>query len=173
MGAPNSAMTPSPRNWLTVPSYRCTSARISSKTRVIKPWTFSGSRRSLSDVNPETSANITVTSLRSPSSAPRAENLLGEVLGGIALGLREAGSRSGRPRLPELLATAVAEATGRRIGLVARGTGQDQRRAATVAERRIRRIVLLALRTRHSARIVPKETADKEGLTKNSRGPVP
>jgi len=34
-GAPNSAMKPSPRNWLTVPPYRCTSASATWKKRSI------------------------------------------------------------------------------------------------------------------------------------------
>ena len=69
MGAPNSAMIPSPRNWFTVPSYRCTSASISSKARVMRAWTSSGSRREAIEVKPETSTKSTVTCLRSPSSA--------------------------------------------------------------------------------------------------------
>src|SRR2546430_7308260 len=71
MGAPKSAMTPSPVYWLIVPSNRWTSAVISSKQRSMMPCTSSGSSFSASVVNPATSAKRTVTWRRSPSSAER------------------------------------------------------------------------------------------------------
>src|SRR5438132_4487034 len=68
-GAPSRAMTPSPVYWLIVPSKRCTSAVMPSKQRLIMSCTTSGSSCSASVVKPATSANSTVTCLRSPSSA--------------------------------------------------------------------------------------------------------
>ena len=70
IGAPKSAITPSPRNWLTVPSYAWTEARMISKHRSMISWTASGSSRDASEVKPEISVNSTVTCLRSPSMAP-------------------------------------------------------------------------------------------------------
>ena len=63
-------------------------------------WTSSGSRRSDIAVKPETSVNMTVTCLRSPSIALRGrEDLLGEVLGSVGLGGGEAlGGRGRRGR---------------------------------------------------------------------------
>jgi len=66
IGAPKSAMQPSPRNWFTVPSCWCTAARMTSNIRSMIPCTSSGSSRSDIAVNPDTSVNSTVTCLRSP-----------------------------------------------------------------------------------------------------------
>ena len=46
-------------------------ARMTSKARSMMAWTSSGSRRSDRAVNPDTSVNMTVTCLRSPSIALR------------------------------------------------------------------------------------------------------
>jgi hypothetical protein len=71
MGAPKSAMIPSPVYWLTVPSKRWTpSVRIAKKRSMIS-CQVSGSRSSLSSMELVTSAKSTVTCLRSPSSAER------------------------------------------------------------------------------------------------------
>src|SRR5262249_33115818 len=64
MGAPNSAITPSPVYWLTVPSNRGTSAVISSKHRSMIRWTSSGSSFSAMGVKPATSVKSTVTCRR-------------------------------------------------------------------------------------------------------------
>ena len=64
-------MTPSPVYWLMVPSKRCTSVVMPSKQRLMISCTTSGSSCSASVVKPATSANRTVTCLRSPSSALR------------------------------------------------------------------------------------------------------
>jgi hypothetical protein len=72
IGAPNSAITPSPVYWLIVPSNRCTSAVIRSKQWSMIWCTSSGSSFSAMVVNPATSAKRTVTWRRSPSNALRA-----------------------------------------------------------------------------------------------------
>ena len=54
-----------------VPSYSWTAPRMTSKARSMIPCTSSGSRRSDIAVKPDTSVNMTVTSLRSPSMALR------------------------------------------------------------------------------------------------------
>jgi hypothetical protein len=60
-------MTPSPVNWLIVPSYLwISSMRILKQPSVIS-WISSGSSFSESEVKLATSAKRTVTSLRSPS----------------------------------------------------------------------------------------------------------
>src|SRR6202158_6000532 len=69
MGAPNSAMMPSPVYWLTVPSKRCTPSVRMAKKRSRIVCHASGSSCSASSIDPFTSANNTVTCLRSPSNA--------------------------------------------------------------------------------------------------------
>jgi len=61
MGAPKSAITPSPVYWLIVPSNRWTSAVISSKHRSTMRCTSSGSSFSARVVKPAMSAKRTVT----------------------------------------------------------------------------------------------------------------
>ncbi len=76
IGAPNSAMTPSPVYWLIVPSKRWTSAVMRSKQPLMMRWTSSGSSFSARRVKPATSAKSTVTCRRSPSSAERDRRIL-------------------------------------------------------------------------------------------------
>ena len=148
IGAPKSAITPSPRNWLIVPSQRWTAARITSKTRSMMPWTSSGSRRSDIAVKPDTSENITVTVFRSPSRAPlRGEDLLGQVFRrvGDGGGVPERGARgrrrrrrsrrAGRP--PSPAAPARAPAAPPRVGAEVRG----QQAGATLAAELLGRLV--------------------------------
>jgi len=81
--------------------------------------------------------------------ALRDEDLLGQVLGGVALRFRESRRERGRRGVAELFTAAVAEAAGGWIDLVAGGTRQHQPGSAAVAEPRVRRVVLLALGTLH------------------------
>ena len=71
MGAPKSAMMPSPVNWLTVPSKRWIASSRCWKQPSITPCRSSGSRRAESSVKPAQSTKTTVTCLRSPSMALR------------------------------------------------------------------------------------------------------
>ena len=64
-GIPNTAITASPMNFSTVPPWRSIIARISSKYRLITASSASGSSSSPSAVEPVTSQNSTVTTLRS------------------------------------------------------------------------------------------------------------
>src|SRR6185436_3515460 len=68
-GAPKSAISPSPRNWFTVPSYRCTASAISRSARSSSSCIPSGSSRSASRVDSAMSTKRTVTCFRSPSRA--------------------------------------------------------------------------------------------------------
>ena len=71
MGAPKSAMMPSPVNWLTVPSKRCTPL-VRMLEEVVEdrvPALRGRSASARSTRNSFTSAKSTVTCLRSPSSA--------------------------------------------------------------------------------------------------------
>ena len=70
-GAPKRAMTPSPVNWLMVPSYLWISSMRILKQPSMIPWISSGSSFSEMVVKFATSAKRTVTSLRSPSTALR------------------------------------------------------------------------------------------------------
>ena len=76
IGAPKSAITPSPVYWLIVPSKRWTSAVISSKQRSMIAVHSSGSSLSASAVKPAMSAKRTVTCRRSPSRADRERRIL-------------------------------------------------------------------------------------------------
>ena len=74
-GIPNTAITASPMNFSTVPPWRSSTARISSKYRVMTRRSDSGSSFSPRDVDPVTSVNTTVTVLRtSRASAEGAES---------------------------------------------------------------------------------------------------
>ncbi len=67
---PNTAITASPMNFSTVPPWRSITAAISSKKRPITRRRVSGSSFSPRAVEPVTSANTTVTTLRtSPAGA--------------------------------------------------------------------------------------------------------
>src|SRR5881409_3748629 len=83
MGAPKSAMTPSPVYWLIVPSNRWTSAVISSKQRSMMPCTswieLLGERREPGDVGEE---NRHLAALALERRA-RLEDLVGEMLGRV------------------------------------------------------------------------------------------
>src|SRR6266511_2867565 len=70
-GVPHTAMTASPMNFSTVPPYRAMSRRHVSKYADSNSRTSSGSRASLSVVNPTRSANSTETSRRSDDAAAR------------------------------------------------------------------------------------------------------
>ena len=63
-GTPNTATTASPMNFSTVPPCRSRTTRIASNQRPMIERRDSGSRRSPSPVDPVTSANTTVTTLR-------------------------------------------------------------------------------------------------------------
>ena len=71
IGAPNSAMIPSPVNLSTVPSAWCTASASTWKNRFISSRHDSGSSFSARSIDPTTSANSTVICLRSPSSEAR------------------------------------------------------------------------------------------------------
>src|SRR6185503_11719852 len=97
-GAPNSAMKPSPRNWLMVPSSLWTSASASSKNPLSRACMRSGPTRSASGVEFAMSQKSTVTCLRSPSRAPREVRMrsarcLGVYAAGEANSLRPRRSR--------------------------------------------------------------------------------
>ena len=64
LGIPNTAITASPMNFSTVPPWRSMIARISEKYRFITPRRTSGSSSSPSAVEPVTSQNTAVTTLR-------------------------------------------------------------------------------------------------------------
>jgi hypothetical protein len=78
-GTPNAAITASPMNFSTVPPSASISTRIAAKKAAMTSFSCSASRRSPRPVESDTSANSTVTSLRSsaagagvaPSSAPQ------------------------------------------------------------------------------------------------------
>src|SRR5712691_1031644 len=76
MGAPNSAITPSPVYWLMVPSKRCTSVVMSPKQWSMTSCTTSGSRPLAKATKLAVSAKSTVTCLRSPSRALRELRIL-------------------------------------------------------------------------------------------------
>ena len=106
-GAPKSAITPSPVNWLIVPSKRCTpSARI--RNQVSRSWCQASSpSRFESSVEPAMSANSTVTCLRSPSSAEREVRIRSARCRGVyARGGRPAAAPSGAPQWSQKRASA-------------------------------------------------------------------
>ncbi len=84
-------MMPSPVYWLMVPSKRCTPSARMVKKRSRMPCHVSGSTRPASSIEPCTSANSTVTCLRSPSSALRSVRMRSARCGGVYA----RGSRSG------------------------------------------------------------------------------
>ena len=144
-GAPNSAMIPSPITWLTVPSYRCTASIMCSSTGSRSLRASSGSRSASSSIEPLRSAKSTVTCLRSPSRAALGgEDLLGEVLRGVAVGR----ARRYR-RTAQRLTAAVTEAARGWIHLPARGADRLQPTATPVTESRAGGVLVSALGTEH------------------------
>src|SRR5262249_12139538 len=79
------------------------------------------------------------------------EDLLGEMLRGVALGRREAWLRTGDGLLAKLASTAAAKSTARRIDVATRGTRQLDACPAAIAEAGLGGVVLLALGTAHQA----------------------
>src|SRR5215831_12708872 len=94
---------------------------MTSNARSMMAWTSSGSSRSDIAVKPDTSENITVTLLRSPSSAPREVR----IFSARCLGVYAAGAASRRPGFAsgagELSAGALAGAAPD-AGIAARRT---------------------------------------------------
>ena len=86
MGAPNSAMMPSPVNLSTVPSAWWTASASTWKKRFISSRHDSGSSFSARSIDPCTSANSTVICLRSPSIDSRLASIFQATSSGIGSG---------------------------------------------------------------------------------------
>ncbi len=99
IGAPNSAMMPSPVNLSTVPSARCTASASTWKNRFISSRHDSGSSRSARSIDPRMSANRTLICLRSPSSDARPASIFQVRSSGTAR-VVWASARSGSSRGP-------------------------------------------------------------------------
>ena len=107
-GAPNSAMTPSPRNWVTVPSWRCTASVMMRRQSCAKRYTSSSSRASEAEVKPTASANNTVTTRRSPASSSRTRRTCSRRCGATNSGSAAADVAGESPPLSAISAAASA-----------------------------------------------------------------